>query len=182
MIESSLPEAEPSSTLDISENQEDEEETEETEDSAPTSSRGQRGMPRRAARHARGRRGGAARARVVSTRIYGGRRNPTATATATTEDNNATLEETVNTEAEESPTKPTPSAVERKSSEIKPDTSTQVEESSTTDQTNTGSNIRVSGKSKLIINHLFSISCFSTNSSNQSSCIHRSKSSISIHR
>lgn len=158
LLESSVPEEEPNSTLDISENQENEEGGEETEESAPASSRGKRGVPRRAARHARGRRGGATRARVVSTRIYGGRRNAAASATATNEDNNATLEETVNTETEESPTKSTPLAVERKSSEINPDSSTQAEETSATSQTNSGSNVRVSGKSKLVLNNLSSIS------------------------
>ena len=182
MIASSVPDEEPSSTVDTSEIQDDEEGGDETEESAPTSGRTQRGVPRRAARHARGRRGGAARARVVSTRIYGGRRNASVPAATNSEDNNATLEETVTTETEDSPTKATATAVERKSSEIKPDTSTQADETSATSQTNSGSNIRVSGTDNLMISDLFFILFFFGNSSNQSSCIDRSKSSISIYR
>ncbi len=95
----------------MSENQPDEAEgegeEEETEESTVVSGRGQRGVPRRAARRARGRRGGGAtRARVVSTRIHGGRRHAALPTTNDHEDNNATLEETVNTESEESPKKP----------------------------------------------------------------------------
>jgi hypothetical protein len=146
----SAPEEEPSSTLYINENQEDEgedaEEELETEESAPTSGRPQRGIPRRAARRARGRRSGTTRARVVSTRIHGGRRNAIIPSTLDNEDNNATLEETVNTETEESPKKPTTPIVEGKSNETKSVTPTPVDETSATSQTNSGSNIRVSGK------------------------------------
>ena len=53
-----------------------------------------RGVARRNVRRARGRRGGAAgRARVVSTRIHGGRRNAILPATTNNEENNTTLEE-----------------------------------------------------------------------------------------
>ena len=157
----STTEDEPSSTLDIGENQQEEvegegdgqEEEEETEDSGAISNRGQRGVPRRAARRARGRRGGATRARVVSTRIHGGRRNAALPSSVIAEDNNATLEETVNTETEESPKKSiaTTPEVKQKSSETKPVTptpTTPADETSVPSQTNSGSNVRVSGKKK----------------------------------
>lgn len=132
-----------SSTLETSETQEEElegeeaeeeidETTEETADTATSTTRGQRGVPRRAVRRARGRRAGA---RVVSTRLHAGRRNAPIPKTNSIEDNNATLEETVNTEAEESPKKiATPVVTEAK----------------TTPSTSTDSNIRVSGKFKFL--------------------------------
>ncbi len=137
-------------TLHISENQPDEgedgEEELEAEKSAPTSGRPQRGIPRRAARRARGRRGGATRARVVSTRLHSGRRNAITPSTLDKEDNNATLEETVTTETEESPKKSTTPIVERKSNETKSVTPAPVDDTSATSQTNSGSTVRVSGK------------------------------------
>lgn len=153
----SATEEEPPATLDISENQQEDVEgevddaDEEAEGPIPVSGRGQRGVPRRAARRARGRRGGATRARVVSTRLHSGRRNAAIPATIDTEDNNATLEETINTEAEESPKKSstaiatataTPS-VEQKSIPSTP--ATPISESSSPSQPNSGSNVRVSG-------------------------------------
>lgn len=144
------------STLDIEENQprepeaegENEEGDEEVEESAPVSGRGQRGVPRRAARRARGRaRGGATRARVVSTRLHGGRRNVALPTTNSAEDNNITLEETLTTETEESPKKPTSKVttpvVEQKSVPTTP--ATPVDETQPSSQPTSGSNIRVSG-------------------------------------
>jgi hypothetical protein len=149
-IATSASEEAPSSTLYISETQQEEgeggeEEEEETEESSPVSGRGQRGVPRRAGRRARGRRGGATRARVVSTRIHRGRRNALVPSTLDSEDNNATLEETVNTETEESPKKPTTPVVEQKSNETKSITPTPADQTSLPSQTNSGSNVRVSG-------------------------------------
>jgi len=141
----------PTLTIDTGENQQEEgeeEEEEETVESAPVSGRGQRGVPRRAARRARGRRGGATRARVVSTRLHGGRRNAILPSTIDNEDNNATLEETVNTETEESPKKSTTTTktpvVEQKPIASAP--TTPAGETSSPSQINSGSNVRVSGK------------------------------------
>ncbi len=102
-----------------------------------------RGVARKNVRRARGRRGAAARARVVSTRIHGGRRQPILPPTIANEGNNTTLEETVNTETEESPKKSnlTPEIKEKKSTVV-PN-----KESS---QTNTSSNVRISGKISLL--------------------------------
>jgi hypothetical protein len=102
-----------------------------------------RGVARKNVRRARGRRGAAARARVVSTRIHGGRRQPILPPTIANEGNNTTLEETVNTETEDSPKKSnlTPEIKEKKSTVV-PN-----KESS---QTNTSSNVRISGKISLL--------------------------------
>ncbi len=102
-----------------------------------------RGVARKNVRRARGRRGAAARARVVSTRIHGGRRQPILPPTIANEGTNTTLEETVNTETEESPKKSnlTPEIKEKKSTVV-PN-----KESS---QTNTSSNVRISGKISLL--------------------------------
>lgn len=133
----------PSSTLETSETQEDELEDEDETDEATVATgttRGQRGVPRRAARRARGRRGGAAaaRARVVSTRLHSGRRNAPIPTTNNAEDNNATLEETINTETEESPKKTTTPVVEQKTTPATP----------TEDTSASNSNIRVSARIK----------------------------------
>ena len=144
------------SIADVEDNQQeegDEEEEEETKEVGPVAGRGQRGVPRRAASRARGRRGGATRARVVSTRIHGGRRPAAVPAATGDEGNNATLEETVNTETEESPKKSikTPD-VEQKPKEIKSISSISTipaEETSSSSQPNGGSNVRVSGKNEL---------------------------------
>lgn len=111
--------------------------------------RGQRGIPRRNARRARGRRGGAAaRARVVSTRLHAGRRNAVASIAVENESINATLEETVNTEAEETPKRrsrapATPKALETQPTQ--PVTTAPAEETSSPNQANAASNVRVSG-------------------------------------
>ncbi len=144
---SSASEEETPSTLYINENQQDEGEEElEADESVPTSARPQRGIPRRAARRARGRRGGATRARVVSTRLHGGRRNAIIPSTLDNDDNNATLEETVTTETEESPKKSATPIVEQQLNETKSVIPAPVDDTSATSQTNSGSNIRVSGK------------------------------------
>ncbi|CAF5076876.1 unnamed protein product, partial [Rotaria magnacalcarata] len=155
-VTESIPTSEPedvlSSTLDTTDKQEEEEEgdepeaeeEEEIEEPAVVSGRGQRGIPRRTARRARGRRGGAARARVVSTRLHAGRRNAILPPTIDKESNNTTLEETVNTETEESPKKPSKIEVERKQNDTQPITPTPVEETALTSQANANSNVRVS--------------------------------------
>lgn len=185
----STPEETPLSIPESEENQlaEDEQaqgEDEEPDEAVVTTGRGQRGLPRKGARRARGRRGGAAaRARVVSTRLHSTRRTGAAAAAApSVEDdgNNATLEETVNTETEESPKK----AAKTPDVEQKPVPTTPVapstDEPAASSQTNTGSNIRVSGKCELDIpSRTFYCSC---SSPNQSSCFHGSKPSVSIHR
>jgi len=126
------PEEEPeSSALDVEE---------ETEESALVSGRG---VARKNVRRARGRRGAAARARVVSTRIHGGRRHAIVPSTVTNEGNNTTLEETVNTETEDSPKK------SNLTLEIKEKKSTVVPNKESS-QTNTSSNVRISGKRSLL--------------------------------
>ncbi|CAF2021315.1 unnamed protein product [Rotaria magnacalcarata] len=159
-VTESIPTSEPedvlSSTLDTTDKQEEEEEgdepeaeeEEEIEEPAVVSGRGQRGIPRRTARRARGRRGGAARARVVSTRLHAGRRNAILPPTIDKESNNTTLEETVNTETEESPKKPSKIEVERKQNDTQPITPTPVEETALTSQANANSNVRVSARIK----------------------------------
>ncbi|CAF3601293.1 unnamed protein product [Rotaria socialis] len=143
-----------SSTLDTTDKQEEEEadepevEEEEIEEPGVVSGRGQRGIPRRTARRARGRRGGAARARVVSTRLHAGRRNAILPPTVDKESNNTTLEETVNTETEESPKKPSGIEVERKQNDTQPITPAPVEETASTSQANANSNVRVSARIK----------------------------------
>ncbi|CAF3611257.1 unnamed protein product [Rotaria socialis] len=143
-----------SSTLDTTDKQEEEEadepeaEEEEIEEPGVVSGRGQRGIPRRTARRARGRRGGAARARVVSTRLHAGRRNAILPPTVDKESNNTTLEETVNTETEESPKKPSRIEVERKQNDTQPITPAPVEETASTSQANANSNVRVSARIK----------------------------------
>ena len=146
------------STLDAEpedeEEQEEDEEKEAAEKTGAVAGRGQRGMARRNARRARGRsrRGGAAaRARVVSTRIYGGRRNAVVPSTADNDENNATLEETIQTETEESPKKASQPPVEEetKSEDTQPIPATpEVPEKGTSlpSQNTSGSNVRVSGK------------------------------------
>jgi hypothetical protein len=129
---------------DAEENQEEDEE-EETEKSAPVSGRGGRGVARRNVRRARGRRGTAARARVISTRIHGGRRNAILPSTVNNEENNTTLDETVSTETEESPQKTisTPKIEGKETVTPKPAVTN---DTSLSSQTDTGSNVRVSGK------------------------------------
>ncbi len=130
-IAADVPEEEPVSTEDVQEG---------PEESAPVSGRG---VPRKHARRARGRRGGAAgRARVVSTRIVGGRRQAIVPPATVQEDNNATLDETVSTETEESPKKTitTPEVKEEKASV------TPKQESS---QTDSASNVRASGRKRI---------------------------------
>ena len=83
---------------------EDEKTLSEPEEAVPVPSRG---VARKNARRARGRRGAASRARVVNTRIHSGRRQPVVPPTTSNEENNAILEETINTETEESPKKET---------------------------------------------------------------------------
>jgi hypothetical protein len=157
-IAASTPEEVPLSIAETEENDlaegDDGEHEEEAppEESAAVSGRSQRGLPRKAARRARGRRGGgaAARARVVSTRLHGGRRNAAVPASIDNDVNNATLEETVNTETEESPKKvaKTPD-VEQKSTEPKLAVSAEAmsaDEAAASSQTDAGSNVRVSGK------------------------------------
>lgn len=156
IIATSASEDIPSSTLDTTDtqpedgegNEEDEQEEGEADESAPATGRGQRGMPRRAARRARGRRGGAARARVVSTRLHSARRNPTVPPTINNESYNTTLEETVNTEAEESPKKSATSSVELKRMDTQPINEPTPAETSLSNQTTPASNVRVSGKIK----------------------------------
>ena len=116
---STAPQDEPSlsSTLDTEEQDQDEELEE--EESATGPSHAPRGVPRKNARRARGRRVAGARARVVTKRLHGGRRNPVPPSTI---DNDATLEETINTDSEEPPMQSTaaseleqkPSAAESK--------------------------------------------------------------------
>lgn len=126
------PEEEPSSTADV----------DETEESAPITSRG---VARKNVRRARGQRAAAARARVVSTRLHGGRRQVPTRSKPVVEETNTTLEETVNTETEESPKKPTrTSPVKEKKSTVP----TPPKEEST--QENTASNVRVSGTCEII--------------------------------
>ncbi len=124
---------------------------EETEESTPMSSG--RGVARKNVPRARGRRAAAARVRVVSTRIHGGRRNPILPPTIDTEENNATLEETVSTETEESPKKTiaTPKVEEKKSKKS---------ETVTPSQINTDSNVRVSGKRVFVITEIELIDFF----------------------
>jgi hypothetical protein len=153
----------PSSIPDVENNQQDtaeiegeEEEDEGIDESVPVASRGHRGIARRNARRARGRRGGATRARVISTRIHGGRRPAALPSAIDNEDNNATLEETVNTETEESPKKSTiPSQTEPKPVETQPLTeptsATPIDETSLSSHTNAGANVRVSGKTQTFI-------------------------------
>lgn len=140
-----VPEEEPSSTGDMEE---------EAEESTAVSTRG---VARRNVRRARGRRGAAGRARVVSTRIHGGRRPAVVHPKVTSEENNATLEETINTETEESPKKSTlPSETKEEKPTIPPN-----QESS---QTNTGSNVRISGERNLL--NILKFEMFFSNSSN----------------
>ncbi|CAF4399027.1 unnamed protein product, partial [Rotaria sordida] len=73
------------------------------------------------------------------TRIHGGRRNVTVPPAIDNQNNNTTLEETVNTETDESP---------QKLNDAQPISPTPAEETSSPNQTNTNSNIRVSGKQK----------------------------------
>ncbi|CAF0728236.1 unnamed protein product [Adineta steineri] len=147
----STPEEVPLSIPESEENQQDEvDEEEETEESSSVSTRGgQRGVPRRAGRRARGRRGGATRARVVSTSLHRGRRNVTVPSTMDDEANNVTLEETVNTETEDSPKKSikTPD-VEQKPINTQPTTPTTADVPSLPDQANSSSNVRVSARIK----------------------------------
>lgn len=150
-------------TDDIDENDKDEDgdEVEELDEESIEASKGtstrvaKRGMPRRNVRRARGRRGtgAAGRARVVSTKIYGGRRNQIAPASADNADNNATLEETIQSENEESPQKTTTTRlndVESKTNEAEPTVSSVAEtkntETTETSETSANTNIRVSGK------------------------------------
>ncbi|CAF0802390.1 unnamed protein product [Adineta steineri] len=135
------------SEAEVNEQEEEEEveaeEAEEAEESGPVTGRG---VARRNVRRARGRRRGtAARARVVSTRILGGRRNPVVPPTTSNEENNKTLEETVNTEPEESPEKPVSAPVVKEKKPRKNETSTPNQESN---QTDAGSNVRVSARIK----------------------------------
>ena len=114
---------------------------EETEGAVAVSGRG---FPRKTARRARGRRGAGGRARVISTRLHSGRRNPIPPPAIKTEENNATLEETVSTEPEESPKKTiqTPEVKERRSRKK----DEPVTPSAETASADTSSNVRVSGK------------------------------------
>ena len=134
-----------------------EEEEKAMEESSPVSDRVQRGVPRRAARRARGRRGAAARARIVSTRLHGARRNALVPPVNDNESNNTTLEETVTTETEESPEKTSTSHVEQESCLTQPITATPADETSSPSRTTSGSNIRVSGKSESSSTNLFNI-------------------------
>ncbi|CAF1197828.1 unnamed protein product [Adineta ricciae] len=120
-----------------------EENEEETEGAAAVSGRG---FPRKTARRARGRRGAGGRARVISTRLHSGRRNPIPPPAIKTEENNTTLEETVNTEPEESPRKTilTPEVKERRSRK-KDEPITPSAEAASAD---TSSNVRVSARIK----------------------------------
>jgi hypothetical protein len=141
---------------EVEEEEEEEEEAKEPVDTCETApSRSQRGVPRRNARRARGRRVGAAvRTRVVSTRIYGARRNAIQPVNNDKETHNETLEETIQTESDESPMKTTPalsSKVETESNEgqtATPIVAASVNETTSTStiENNASSNIRVSGK------------------------------------
>ena len=134
------------SIAESEENQLAEEEEEEPEESLAVAGRSQRGLPRRAARRARGRRGGAAaRARVVSTRIHGARRNAAVPSSIDNDVNNATLEETVNTETEDSPKK----VAKTPDVEQKPTEETSAGEPAASSQTDAGSNVRASGTTRL---------------------------------
>ena len=148
-----IPSATESEQQEQTENADDEPvEDGEAEEEGQVIGRTGRGVPRRNARRARGRRAAASgRARVVSTRIYGGRRNVVLPESTAQENNNTTLEETIQSETEESP---------KKSADVMPDTQpiaeatqpivqapeTPSKDNETTNQTSSSSNIRVSGK------------------------------------
>ena len=143
----------PAETDEPSIEEEGEEEGEGEESSPNASARPRRGVARKNARRARGRRGAAARARVLSTKIRGTRRQAQPTTTTTTTDNDATLEETVTTEPEESPKKSAPVTPEVKETRSK---KTPVKEQKKDDDdppattepatTTSASTVRVSGR------------------------------------
>ncbi|CAF1294111.1 unnamed protein product [Rotaria sordida] len=106
-----------------------------------------RGVARKNVRRARTRRGGGTttRARVISTRLHGGRSHPILPPIIDNQGNNTTLEETVSTETEETPKKTNLTSEIKSKTPKKTGIMTPIEQSN---QTNIPSNIRVSARIK----------------------------------
>ncbi|CAF1392442.1 unnamed protein product [Rotaria sordida] len=106
-----------------------------------------RGVARKNVRRARTRRGGGTttRARVISTRLHGGRSHPILPPIIDNQGNNTTLEETVSTETEETPKKTNLTSEIKSKTPKKTGIMTPTEQSN---QTNIPSNIRVSARIK----------------------------------